>query len=136
MEQTNGQKINPLTSYQGKKRCFGEYKCHVCLKTWKSANSRANESQLCTRCYAQVFPIKQKSFQSLYENLRKQKSDKYELIQAQMAKQNEVKKTPETNNFMHGYEFSLNQYQFQFANHQSQFSSYRYGFPGQQQQLQ
>lgn len=124
--------MNSLTSYQGKKRCFGEYKCHVCLKTWKSANSRANESQLCARCHAQVFPLKQKSFQSLYENLRKQKSDKFELIQAHMAKQKEEKKTAEvnsiTNSFMQGYEYSFSQYQFQFANHQSQFSSYRYGF--------
>ena len=47
------------TPYQGKKRCFGEFECSQCFKTWKSANSRANEPQECTNCHIKVFPQKQ-----------------------------------------------------------------------------
>ncbi len=47
------------TPYQGKKRCFGEYKCQRCAKIWSSANSRSNEYQECTKCGSQVYPQKQ-----------------------------------------------------------------------------
>jgi len=73
------------TPYQGKKRCFGEFKCQACGKEWKSANSRANETQTCTRCYMQVLPIRQKSLQSLYEVLRREKSSKQSLIEKYIA---------------------------------------------------
>ena len=46
------------TPYQGKKRCFGEYLCS-CGKSWKSSNSKANESQVCTKCGKSVYPTKQ-----------------------------------------------------------------------------
>ena len=55
-------KLDSRTPYQGKKRCFGEYKCQKCLKMWKSANSRANESQKCSVCQNQVFPEKQVTY--------------------------------------------------------------------------
>ena len=63
------------TPYQGKKRCFGEYLC-ACGKTWKSSNSKANEHQRCTACGKNVFPTKQKSLQTIYEELRKNKHAK------------------------------------------------------------
>lgn len=47
------------TPYQGKKRCFGEYKCKACLNTWRSANSRSNEYQKCSKCGANVYPLRQ-----------------------------------------------------------------------------
>ncbi len=50
-----------LTPYQGKKRCFGEYNCTNCGKSWSSANSRSNEFQKCTKCNTQVYPSKQVS---------------------------------------------------------------------------
>jgi len=75
------------TPYQGKKRCFGEFRCPACGKEWKSANSRANESQTCTRCYMQVLPTRQKSLQSLYEVLRRDKSWKQALIEKHIALQ-------------------------------------------------
>ena len=51
-----------VTPYQGKKRCFGEYKCNRCAKEWKSSNSKANEPQNCTNCNSKVFPFKQVCF--------------------------------------------------------------------------
>ncbi len=69
------------TSYQGRKRCFGEFKCPVCHKTWKSANSRSNEPQLCTNCRIQVFPQKQKSLESLFDGLRREKHIRAALIE-------------------------------------------------------
>ncbi len=47
------------TPYQGKKRCFGEYSCPKCQKVWKSANSKANTPQQCTKCLSVVYPSKQ-----------------------------------------------------------------------------
>jgi hypothetical protein len=47
------------TPYQGKKRCFGEYKCEKCQKTWKSSQSKANEPQICNSCGNLVYPFKQ-----------------------------------------------------------------------------
>lgn len=49
----------PMTPYQGRKRCFGEYKCHICERKWMSGDSFANTSQLCINCNAHVFPNKQ-----------------------------------------------------------------------------
>lgn len=51
------------TPYQGKNRCFGEFKCNNCLKMWKSANSYANEYQACSNCHAEVYPFKQVTFE-------------------------------------------------------------------------
>ena len=39
-----------LTPYQGKSRCFGEFKCPVCNRKWQSANSWANMGQKCENC--------------------------------------------------------------------------------------
>lgn len=48
-----------LTPYQGKKRCFGEYKCPKCKRKWMSGNSWANMGQQCIKCHINVFPHKQ-----------------------------------------------------------------------------
>ncbi|XP_017884581.1 zinc finger CCHC domain-containing protein 24-like [Ceratina calcarata] len=50
------------TPYQGKKRCFGEYKCPKCKHWWMSANSWANIGQKCTRCRSKeyIYPHKQR----------------------------------------------------------------------------
>ncbi|XP_026733186.1 zinc finger CCHC domain-containing protein 24-like isoform X2 [Trichoplusia ni] len=48
-----------LTPYQGKKRCFGEYKCPKCKRKWMSGNSWANNGQECIKCRINVFPHKQ-----------------------------------------------------------------------------
>ena len=58
-----------VTPYQGRKRCFGEYTCLECGKSWKSANSHANEAQRCSKCKAFVYPSKQVS-----ESLAKRRS--------------------------------------------------------------
>ncbi|XP_064457804.1 zinc finger CCHC domain-containing protein 24-like [Ornithodoros turicata] len=49
-----------LTPYQGKKRCFGEYKCPKCKRKWMSSNSWANMSQECIKCHIKVYPHKQR----------------------------------------------------------------------------
>ncbi|XP_011503020.1 PREDICTED: zinc finger CCHC domain-containing protein 24-like [Ceratosolen solmsi marchali] len=49
-----------LTPYQGKKRCFGEYKCPKCKRKWMSGNSWANMSQQCIKCHINVYPHKQR----------------------------------------------------------------------------
>ncbi|CAB3378282.1 Hypothetical predicted protein [Cloeon dipterum] len=49
-----------LTPYQGKKRCFGEYKCPKCKRKWMSGNSWANMGQECIKCRVNVFPHKQR----------------------------------------------------------------------------
>lgn len=49
-----------LTPYQGKKRCFGEYKCPKCKRKWMSGNSWANMGQECIKCHINVFPQKQR----------------------------------------------------------------------------
>ena len=71
---------NIQTPYQGKKRCFGEYQCQ-CGKTWKSSNSKANEHQKCIACGRDVYPAKQKSLQTVFEELRKNKMAKLAEIQ-------------------------------------------------------
>ncbi|EEC13753.1 conserved hypothetical protein, partial [Ixodes scapularis] len=48
-----------LTPYQGKKRCFGEYKCTKCKRKWMSGNSWANMGQKCIKCHINVYPHKQ-----------------------------------------------------------------------------
>ncbi|XP_011301519.1 zinc finger CCHC domain-containing protein 24 isoform X1 [Fopius arisanus] len=50
-----------LTPYQGKKRCFGEYKCSKCKRKWMSGNSWANMGQECIKCHINVYPHKQVS---------------------------------------------------------------------------
>ncbi|XP_072524011.1 zinc finger CCHC domain-containing protein 24-like [Salminus brasiliensis] len=65
-----------LTPYQGKKRCFGEYKCPKCKRKWMSGNSWANMGQECIKCHINVYPHKQKSTDgdALAPCLRKKKS--------------------------------------------------------------
>lgn len=48
------------TPYQGKKRCFGEYKCPKCKRKWMSGNSWANKGQECIKCHINVYPHKQR----------------------------------------------------------------------------
>lgn len=47
------------TPYQGRKRCFGEYKCPKCKRKWMSGNSWANMGQECIKCHINVYPHKQ-----------------------------------------------------------------------------
>uniref|UniRef100_A0A8C4QFI3 Zinc finger, CCHC domain containing 24 n=1 Tax=Eptatretus burgeri TaxID=7764 RepID=A0A8C4QFI3_EPTBU len=51
-----------LTPYQGKKRCFGEYKCPKCKRKWMSGNSWANMGQECIKCHINVYPHKQQVY--------------------------------------------------------------------------
>ncbi|GLV35101.1 hypothetical protein CBL_09583 [Carabus blaptoides fortunei] len=48
------------TPYQGRKRCFGEYKCTKCKRKWMSGNSWANNGQECIKCRINIFPHKQR----------------------------------------------------------------------------
>ncbi|KAL1465797.1 hypothetical protein WDU94_005337 [Cyamophila willieti] len=48
------------TPYQGRKRCFGEYKCSKCKRKWMSGNSWANMGQECIKCNINVYPHKQR----------------------------------------------------------------------------
>ncbi|KAL4240545.1 Zinc finger CCHC domain-containing protein 24 [Mactra antiquata] len=54
-----------LTPYQGKKRCFGEYKCPKCKRKWMSGNSWANMGQECIKCHINVYPHKQERYVKL-----------------------------------------------------------------------
>ena len=48
------------TPYQGKRRCFGEFRCPKCNRRWQSANSWANSGQKCQSCNGEyVYPYKQ-----------------------------------------------------------------------------
>ncbi|CAG9788904.1 unnamed protein product [Diatraea saccharalis] len=58
-----------LTPYQGKKRCFGEYKCPKCKRKWMSGNSWANNGQECIKCRINVFPHKQVSVRAISQIL-------------------------------------------------------------------
>ncbi|XP_044738272.1 zinc finger CCHC domain-containing protein 24-like isoform X2 [Chrysoperla carnea] len=49
-----------VTPYQGRKRCFGEYKCPKCKRKWMSGNSWANMGQECIKCRINVYPHKQR----------------------------------------------------------------------------
>ncbi|ODN01037.1 Zinc finger CCHC domain-containing protein 24 [Orchesella cincta] len=53
-------RTDSLTPYQGKKRCFGEYKCPKCKRKWMSGNSWANMGQECIKCHINVYPHKQR----------------------------------------------------------------------------
>ncbi|KAJ7417801.1 hypothetical protein WISP_62525 [Willisornis vidua] len=55
-----------LTPYQGKKRCFGEYKCPKCKRKWMSGNSWANMGQECIKCHINVYPHKQQQHLRLW----------------------------------------------------------------------
>lgn len=48
-----------FTPYQGKKRCYGLFKCTKCHRKWISCNSWANRSQSCIKCKIDVYPYKQ-----------------------------------------------------------------------------
>lgn len=50
-----------LTPYQGRRRCFGEYKCPKCKRKWMSGNSLANVCQACIKCHVNVYPHKQRA---------------------------------------------------------------------------
>lgn len=49
-----------LTPYQGRKRCFGEFRCKHCNRKWMSGNSWANSFQLCKKCQNIVYPQRQR----------------------------------------------------------------------------
>ncbi|XP_031640239.1 zinc finger CCHC domain-containing protein 24-like isoform X2 [Contarinia nasturtii] len=53
-------KTEGRTPYQGKKRCFGEYKCTKCKRKWMSGNSWANMAQECIKCQIKIYPHKQR----------------------------------------------------------------------------
>ncbi|CAG2101329.1 unnamed protein product [Medioppia subpectinata] len=57
---TNSLQKEGLTPYQGRKRCFGEYKCSKCKRKWMSGNSWANCGQQCIKCHIMVYPHKQR----------------------------------------------------------------------------
>jgi hypothetical protein len=60
-----------LTPYQGKKRCFGEFKCPKCKRKWMSGNSWANCGQECIKCHINVYPHKQKPHELNPRGLKK-----------------------------------------------------------------
>lgn len=49
-----------LTPYQGRKRCFGEFRCKHCNRKWMSGNSWANSFQMCKKCQSIVYPQRQR----------------------------------------------------------------------------
>lgn len=57
-----------LTPYQGKKRCFGEFKCPKCFRKWMSAVSWANTAQYCIKCRVNVYPHKQRPLERKLES--------------------------------------------------------------------
>lgn len=52
-------KVEGKTPYQGKKRCFGLFRCPGCKRKWMSGNSWANMAQQCLKCKINVYPHKQ-----------------------------------------------------------------------------
>ncbi|KAI1285256.1 Zinc finger CCHC domain-containing protein 24 [Halotydeus destructor] len=48
------------TPYQGSRRCFGEFRCPTCGRSWMSGNSWANLGQECQSCKIMVYPHKQR----------------------------------------------------------------------------
>ena len=52
-----------LTPYQGNRRCFGEFRCPQCDKTWSSGNSWADMGQECKECHINVYPYSQKKLE-------------------------------------------------------------------------
>lgn len=94
------------TPYQGKKRCFGEFVCQNCAKSWKSANSKANTPQECTRCHTYVFPSKQSSLDNVFKELRNNREIKFAYLdqmtkQAQPKQENLSQKPINPPSFMH-----------------------------------
>ncbi|KAG4074449.1 hypothetical protein HA402_015738 [Bradysia odoriphaga] len=53
-------KSKEKTPYQGPNRCFGEYRCLKCNRTWMSGNSWANTGQMCTKCNVRCYPHTQR----------------------------------------------------------------------------
>lgn len=49
------------TPYQGHGRCFGEYRCDGCNRTWMSGYSWKNTGQKCQGCNKIIYPFKQVS---------------------------------------------------------------------------
>ena len=47
------------TSYQGKDRMFGYFRCLKCSRSWNSGNSWANMGQMCLKCDIMVYPYDQ-----------------------------------------------------------------------------
>lgn len=70
------------TPYQGKKRCFGEYKCMICSRRWMSGNSYANKPQMCINCKIEVYPTKQKALDKNFEEMRNNKARWIEMVKA------------------------------------------------------
>lgn len=87
----NNFKASNPTPYQGKKRCFGEFACQNCGKNWKSANSKANTPQECTRCHNFVFPSKQSSLDNVFKELRNNRDLKFAYLQ-QITKETQLNK--------------------------------------------
>jgi len=57
---TEKSRRQPITPYQGTRRCFGEYRCKKCDRKWMSGNSWANSGQACKKCHIMVYPHKQR----------------------------------------------------------------------------
>lgn len=57
--QTEANNADSLTPYQGRKRCFGEFKCTKCKRKWMSGSSYANMAQECIKCHILIYPSKQ-----------------------------------------------------------------------------
>ena len=49
-----------LTPYQGKRRCFGEYRCDDCGREWMSGNSWSDTAQKCESCKKDIYPHRQR----------------------------------------------------------------------------
>lgn len=59
-----------MTPYQGRKRCFGEYKCPKCKRKWMSGNSWSNTGQECIKCHVNVYPHKQVTTIRLFHQIQ------------------------------------------------------------------
>lgn len=68
MSKLGGKSDIKLTPYQGKRRCFGYYKCSECHKEWQSAYSWANTFQKCKQCNISVYPYSQRPLEAPGEN--------------------------------------------------------------------
>ncbi|CAL4072815.1 unnamed protein product [Meganyctiphanes norvegica] len=70
-----------LTPYQGKNKCFGEFKCQKCHKFWASPHSWANCYQECKGCSSKVYPFKQTKLEHSGEERKTLKPHPMELCQ-------------------------------------------------------
>jgi hypothetical protein len=70
------------TPYQGKKRCFGEFKCTICNRKWMSGNSYANRPQMCMKCNVEIYPTRQKALDKNFEEMRNNKAKWIEMVKA------------------------------------------------------